>query len=155
MPLDKHQTFAPAGSVQVAIVRDAKEAVALYEQRGYAKVGSAWFTSSRQPHRGMAMRKAREVGAEQVVIGIISQEIVSDVTPIVTYAPGQTYNTSFNGNSRSGSQTTYFNGYATTTTRPQLETHYIPTTRRVTTYEAVFLRRLENPYLPALNNLPQ
>lgn len=112
-----------------------KDMMLALRNKGYVEIGRADFTGPRPLTNDLISEQAKKVNAELVLHCIIFDHEEQRIMPISTYKAGQNQITTTSGNatvygSRGGAAYGNYSETATTTTPGELQTNYIPVTRR-------------------------
>ena len=131
----KQNILPPSGDPQLVAVSETEyqEKLHQYEEQGYVLVGGAAFQGP-AISQSQLIEQAKAVGADIVFFSSELAGTQQGVRPIITYQPGQTYNTSEfgtvnasaygSGGYASGFGT--YSGSATTTSSGTYNTQYVP-----------------------------
>jgi len=148
----KQRILPPSGDPQFVAVAEAeyKTKVHQYEEQGYVLVGGAAFQGPAIT-QSQLIEQAKAVGADIVFFSSELSGTQQGVRPIITYQPGQTYNTSefgtVNANAYgSGGYASGFGTYSgssTTTSSGTYNTQYVPYQYSVYRTSTAFWRKLK------------
>ena len=117
---------------------------------GYAYLGYASFEAGAKDFGPQLHEKAKELGADVVLVGSSFARNVSGVMPLLNYQPGQvatTYSSgqvnanAFNNRGTYAYGTANYSGQSTTTTPGTFSTNYVPYSVDRYTYGAGFFRK--------------
>jgi hypothetical protein len=120
------------------------------QEQGFAPIGVASFRGGLAGQQQLIWQ-ARQVGADVVLFTSQFSHTESGVAPVLSYQPGQTYNTqtyvTVNANAYGSGGFAYgsgtYSGYSTTTTPGTFSTQYVPYSRQVYDQGATFWRRMK------------